>query len=61
MSPLRKLARDAARSKSYKQSKTTSMFYYYFEKEWREKGHPKNLRSDSLPSPTKKGHKACYA
>ena len=39
MSPLRKVARDAARAKSYKNTKSTKMFHYYFIKLWREKSN----------------------
>jgi len=54
---LRKLARTAARGKSYTESRTTDMFQYYFSKMWRAKGHPANLRKYECPGPTKKGHK----
>ena len=60
MSPLRKVARDAARAKSYKNSKSTKMFDYYFIKLWREKGYPRNKNAHTCPTATKKGHKECY-
>ena len=48
MSGFRKIARDAARSQSYKSSHTTGMFHYFFNKIWREKaGHKQNLRMNS--------------
>lgn len=50
MSPMRKLARTVAHSKSYQQTHTTDMFQYFFTKLWREKGHP---ASNSF-NPTKK-------
>ena len=50
MSTLRKVARDMARSQSYKQSHTTDMFHYFFNKIWREKaGH----EASNNMSPTK--------
>lgn len=54
---LRTLARTVARNKSYKKCGTTSMFGYFFSKEWREKGHPANLNKMGSPGPTKKGHR----
>lgn len=38
---LRSLARTVAANKSYRNSGTTDMFGYFFQKAWREKGHPK--------------------
>ena len=58
MSTARKLARTVARNKSYKESRTTDMFQYFFSVMWRAKGHTANLRKDSIPGPTKKGHRA---
>lgn len=58
---LRTLARTVARNKSYRNCGTTDMFGYYFSKEWREKGHPANLRKYSSPGPTKKGHRPLCA
>ena len=58
MSPARKLARTVARNKSYKQSRTTDMFQYFFSVGWRAKGHTANLRKEKVPGPTKKGHRA---
>lgn len=40
MSPMRRLARTVAANKSYQKCHTTDMFEYFFEKLWREKGHP---------------------
>lgn len=37
MSAMRRLARTVARNKSYKDSHTTDMFEYYFEKMWRRR------------------------
>ena len=54
---LRNLARTVSKNKSYRKSRSNSMFPYFFSKEWREKGHYANLRKDTLPGPTKKGHK----
>ena len=61
MSPLRKVARDAAKGKSYKNAKNTNMFEYYFVKMWREKGHPRNINKYGYPSATKKNHKPRFA
>lgn len=47
---MRKLAREVARNQSYKRSGTTDMFHYFFDKIWREKGHPASRRMN----PTKK-------
>ena len=47
---MRKLARKVARNQSYKKSGTTDMFHYFFDKNWREKGHPASSRMN----PTKK-------
>lgn len=58
MSPARRLARTVAKNKSYKQSRTTDMFQYFFSEMWRAKGHPANLNKYSCPGPTKKGHRA---
>lgn len=41
---MRKLAREVARNQSYKRSGTTDMFHYFFDKIWREKGHPASHR-----------------
>ena len=57
MSPMRKLARTVANEKSYKKTRTTDMFGFFFSKEWREKGHYANLNGHSYPGPTKKGHR----
>lgn len=54
---LRKVARTVAREQSYKKSRTTDMFNYFFSKMWRAKGHPANLHKHSCPGPTKKGRK----
>ena len=54
---LRTLARTVARNKSYKKSRTTDMFGYFFSEGWREKGHTANLNKYKSPGPTKKGHK----
>lgn len=40
MSGLRGLAREVAHSQSYRRSHTTDMFGYFFQKNWRDKGHP---------------------
>lgn len=56
---LRKLARTVSKNKSYKNSRTTDMFPYFFSKEWREKGHYANLNKCGAPGPTKKNHKPC--
>lgn len=37
---MRTFAREVARNKSYRKCGTTSMFDYYFQKTWRDKGHP---------------------
>ena len=58
MSTARKLARTVAKNKSYKKSKTTDMFQYFFSELWRAKGHPANLNKQASPGPTKKGHHA---
>lgn len=58
MSAMRRVARTAARNKSYKQNRTTDMFQYFFSVLWRAKGHPANLNKDGCPGPTKKGHRA---
>lgn len=58
MSGLRRLARTVAANKSYKNSRTTDMFAYHFEKEWREKGHPASVNPDKA---TKKKHHPIYA
>lgn len=47
---LRSLARTVAANKSYRESGTTDMFGYFFQKEWREKGHP----ASDVVRPTKK-------
>ena len=47
---MRKLARAVAMNRSYVNSGTTDMFEYFFDKIWREKGHPKLNRIN----PTKK-------
>lgn len=47
---LRSLARTVAANKSYRQSGTTDMFGYFFQKEWRDKGHP----ASGVDRPTKK-------
>lgn len=39
-----------ARNQSYKKSRTTDMFQYFFTKMWREKGHP----ASGIDRPTKK-------
>ena len=54
---LRTLARTVCVNKSYKKSRTTDMFSYFFSTIWRTK-HPANLRKYRCPGPTKKGHKA---
>lgn len=53
---LRKLARTTAKNMSYKKSKTTDMFDYFFDKKWRDKGHPANVQYKGA-GPTKKGHR----
>ncbi|MEZ3504911.1 MAG: hypothetical protein K1W25_15945 [Lachnospiraceae bacterium] len=47
---LRSLARTVAANKSYRNSGTTDMFGYFFQKAWREKGHP----ASEVDRPTKK-------
>lgn len=47
---MRTLARTVARNKSYAKCGTTDMFEYFFDKIWREKGHPRS----GLLRPTKK-------
>lgn len=54
---LRTLARTTAKNMSYKKSKTTDMVEYFFDKKWREKGHPANRGGCKGPGPTKKGHR----
>ena len=61
MSGMRKVARQVAHSRAYRADHNTDRFKYFFEKEWREKGHPENLRKDSHPGPTKKGHRPILA
>lgn len=51
MSTFRKVARDMARSQSKKQSHTTDMFQYYFDKIWREKY---KHEASHISNPTKK-------
>lgn len=47
---MRTLARTVARNKSYVKCGTTDMLEYFFDKIWREKGHPRSMRYN----PTKK-------
>lgn len=42
--------RSSKKSELYKRSRTTDMFHYFFDKIWREKGHPASRRMN----PTKK-------
>lgn len=60
MSGMRKLARQVAHSRAYR-SRNMASFGYFFEKEWRDKGHPENIRKHASPGPTKKGHRPLLA
>ena len=57
MSTMRRLARQTAKAKSYKKTRTTDMFEYFFTMLWREKGHPASINKYSMGGACKKGHK----
>lgn len=54
MSGLRKLAREVAHNQSYRKSHSTDMFGYFFQKIWRDKGHPERSASSRKASKKKR-------
>lgn len=52
MSGLRKWTIEVSHNRSYRQSHSTDMFGYFFEKAWREKtGHPRGTRIIATKKP----------